>query len=235
VETIRGRVQKMSQLSTAKSIAVIGGTGKEGKGLAYRWAKAGYRVLIGSRSAEKAQAAANEIADLVGESAGTLGMSNQDAARQANVVVLTVPYAAHRETLESIRPALQGKLLIDATVPLEPGHASRATMPPAGSAAQESKQILGEGVEVAAAFHSISYEHLLRDGAIECDVLVTGTSRHARSEALELVGAANLNGWDAGSLENSAVSEGLASVLIHINKQYGSVHAGIRVTGVERQ
>jgi NADPH-dependent F420 reductase len=145
-----------------------------------------------------------------------------------------VPYAAHREILESMRTALQGKILIDATVPLVPGKTSRALMPPDGSAAQEASQILGQGVEVAAAFHTIAYDRLMKDDVVDCDVLVTGTSKEARVQTLKLVQAANLGGWDAGSLENSAVSEGLASVLIHINKKYGSMHAGIRITGVPR-
>ena len=108
-------------------------------------------------------------------------------------------------------------------------------MPAAGSAAQEAREILGSGVEIAAAFHNISYEHLLQDRAVDCDVLVTGTSKESRDAALRLVGAAGLKGWDAGALENSAVTEGLASVLIHMNKTYGSKHAGIRITGLERQ
>jgi hypothetical protein len=147
-------------------------------------------------------------------------------------VLLTVPYGAHEEILRCIKPAAQGKLLIDATVPLIAGKLTKAQRPAAGSAAQEAHEILGEGVEIAAAFHNISHEHLLQDDVVDCDVLVTGTSKTARSQALEIVRAVGLQGWDAGSIENSAVSEGLTSVLIHINKQYGSTSAGIRVTGV---
>jgi len=216
------------------TIAVVGGTGKEGKGLALRWSRAGYRVIVGSRSAEKAVATALEIEHVLEGKSMTMGMSNQEAASQANVVALTVPYAAHRETLESIREALVGKLLIDATVPLVPGKVSKAQMPSAGSAAQEAREILGSGFEIAAAFHNISHEHLLQDRAVDCDVLVTGTSKESRELALRLVGAAGLKGWDAGALENSAVTEGLASVLIHMNKTYGSKHAGIRITGIDR-
>ena len=224
----------MTAQSTLIAIAVIGGTGKEGKGLAYRWAAAGYHVAIGSRVPQKAISAAAEIGQLVGGPSHVSGTSNLAAAEQASVVVLTVPYAAHREILESIKPALRGKTLIDATVPLVQGKASRALMPAAGSAAQEARQILGSDVQVASAFHSISYEHLLKTDVVDCDVLVTGTSPEARQEALKLVEAANLRGWDAGPLENSAVSEGLASVLIFINKKYGSAQAGIRITGVSR-
>jgi len=224
----------MNDSALVLSIAVLGGTGKEGKGLAYRWAKAGYRVFIGSRSAEKAKAAAQDLWKLLEGNGLIEGLPNQEAAQKADVVVLTVPFAAHRETLESVKDLLKGKLLIDVTVPLAPPKITKVQMPPAGSAAQEAKQILGGDAEVASAFQNISYEHLLLDEDVECDVLVTGTSKDARAEALKLVGAAGLTGWDAGPLENSVVLEGLTSVLININKQYGSTHAGIKITGVHK-
>ncbi|MBU2610646.1 MAG: NADPH-dependent F420 reductase [Chloroflexi bacterium] len=214
------------------TLAVLGGTGKEGKGLAYRWAKAGYRVVIGSRTPEKAQAAAQELSDLLGGDAIIEGVGNLKAAQQADIVALTVPYAAHRETLEAVKDALQGKILVDVTVPLVPPKVTKVQMPAAGSAAQEAREILGAGVEVVAAFQNISHEHLLHDEPVECDVLVTGTSKAARAEVLKLVAAAGLTGWDAGPLENSVVVEGLTSVLIGINKQYGGRQAGIRITGV---
>jgi 8-hydroxy-5-deazaflavin:NADPH oxidoreductase len=216
------------------SIAVLGGTGKEGKGLAYRWAKAGYHVFIGSRAADKAKAAAQDLWKMLDGNVLIEGLSNQEAAQKADVAVLTVPYAAHRDTLESVKELLKGKLLIDVTVPIVPPKVTKVQMPPAGSAAQEAKQILGEGAEVAAAFQNISYEHLMQDQDVECDVLVTGTSKEARAETLKLVGAAGLIGWDAGPIENSVVLEGLTSVLININKQYGSTHAGIKITGVSK-
>jgi NADPH-dependent F420 reductase len=162
------------------------------------------------------------------------GLHNREAAQKADVIVLTVPFAAHRETLELVKDALKGKLLIDVTVPLAPPKITKVQMPSAGSAAQEAKQILGEDAEVASAFQNISYEYLLLDQDVECDVLVTGTSKDARAETLKLVSAAGLTGWDAGPLENSVVLEGLTSVLININKQYGSTHAGIRITGVSK-
>src|SRR5574341_101717 len=224
----------MNESPIVLTIGVLGGTGKEGKGLAYRWAKAGYRVLIGSRTPEKAITAASEIIGLLDGASSTVGMTNLEAAQQADIVVLTVPYAAHRDTLKSVKSALKGKILIDVTAPLVPSKVTKVQMPAAGSAAQEAKQILGEGVQIAAAFQTISHELLLGDDHIECDVLVTGTSKEARAEALKLAAAAGLTGWDAGPIENSVVSEGLASVLIHINKQYGSTHAGIRITGVSK-
>ena len=169
------------------SIAVLGGTGKEGKGLAYRWAKAGYHVYIGSRNADKAKAAAQDLWKMLRGDALLEGLSNPEAAQKADIVVLTVPYAAHRETLEAVKELLKGKLLIDVTVPIVPPKITKVQMPPAGSAAQEAKQVLGDNVEVASAFQNISHEHLLQDQDVECDVLVTGTSKDACTETLKLV------------------------------------------------
>jgi len=225
----------MADTSMLLTIAVLGGTGKEGKGLAYRWAKAGYGVHIGSREASKAEAAASELMGLLKGEAHVDGMSNADAARQSDIVVLTVPYAAHKSTLESVKDALAGKILIDVTVPLVPPKVATVQMPAAGSAAQEAKEILGADAQVCAAFQNISHEHLLDNSDVECDVLVTGTSKEARAETIKLVEAAGLTGWDAGPLENSVVVEGLTSVLIGINKKYGSTHAGIKITGVEKK
>ncbi|HEX9385926.1 MAG TPA: NADPH-dependent F420 reductase [Anaerolineales bacterium] len=224
----------MAKETLLLTIAVLGGTGKEGKGLAYRWAKAGYQVLIGSRYSEKAVTVASEIMELLEGESSVVGTTNQEAAGQANIAVVTVPYSGHRELLESVKEALNGKLVIDTTVPLVPPKVSKVQMPPAGSAAQEAKEILGENVEVVAAFQNVSYERLLGDEEVECDVLVTGSSKKARQEALTLVEAAGLVGWDAGPIENSVVVEGLASVLININKQYGSTHAGIKITGAQK-
>lgn len=217
------------------TIAVLGGTGKVGKGLAYRWAKTGYQVLIGSRSSERAVTAASEIMELLEGSSSVVGATNLEAAQQADIVVLTVPYSAHRETLESVKDALKGKLLIDATVPLVRPKITKVQMPAAGSAAQEAKEILGDDVQVTAAFQNISHELLFDEEDINSDVLVTGTGKEARNETLTLVEAAGLTGWDAGPIENSVVLEGLASVLININKLYGSTHAGIKITGVHKK
>jgi 8-hydroxy-5-deazaflavin:NADPH oxidoreductase len=220
----------MTQTTT---IAILGGTGKEGKGLAYRWAKAGFTVIIGSRAAEKAQAAAQELSEML--ASPLQGMGNLTAAQKADIVVLTVPYAAHKDTLLTVKDALQGKILVDVTVPLVPPKVSKVQMPPAGSAAQEAVEILGEGVQVVDAFQNISYEHLMAEGDVPCDVLVTGTSKAAREQVLALIAAAGLTGWDAGPIENSVVVEGLTSVLIYMNKQYGSTHAGIKITGLSGQ
>jgi len=137
--------------------------------------------------------------------------------------------------LESVKDVLKGKLLVDVTVPLIPPKVSKVQMPAAGSAAQEAKEIVGEDVEVVAAFQNVSHEHLLGEENVECDVLVTGTSKKARAEVLKLVEATGLTGWDAGPIENSVVVEGLTSVLININKQYGSTHAGIKITDVPKR
>lgn len=224
----------MSDQHLMISIAVLGGTGKVGKGLAYRWAKAGYRILIGSRTPEKADAVAIELLGMLEGNAIIEGMNNLKAAQSADIVVLTVPYSAHRETLVSVKEALQGKILIDVTVPLVPPKVTKVQMPSAGSAAQEAHEILGINVQVTSAFQNISFEHLLRDEPIECDVLVTGTSKEARNETLKLVAAAGLTGWDAGPIENSVVVEGLTSVLIGINKQLGLDSIGIKITGASK-
>ncbi len=224
----------MTTSSDPITIGILGGTGREGKGLALRWAKAGFHVLIGSRLPEKATTAAQEILDQLDGNANIEGTTNLEAAIKATIVVLTVPYAAHRQTLEDLKEALQGKILVDVTVPLALSKVTKVQMPPDGSAALEARSILGENVQVTSAFQNISYQHLLYELPIECEVLVTGTNREARIETLKLVTAAGLTGWDAGPLENSIVAEGLTSVLININKQYGSKNAGIKIIGVAK-
>lgn len=221
----------MTTDSILLTIAVLGGTGKEGKGLAYRWAKAGYHVIIGSRTNEKAETAAGDLNEMLGEDI-VQGLLNTDAAEKADILVLTVPYSAHKPTLESVKEAAQGKIFIDVTVPLVPPKVSKAQMPPAGSAAQEAQEILGDDVSVVSAFQNISHEHLFTDHPVHCDVLVTGKGKAARLEALKLVEAAGMIGWDAGPIENSMVVEGMTSLLIYINKQNGVKSAGIRITGV---
>jgi 8-hydroxy-5-deazaflavin:NADPH oxidoreductase len=220
------------EIKPIQSIAILGGTGKEGKGLAFRWARAGYRIIIGSRSLEKAVAAVAEIRGYFSQSVQVEAMLNQDAAASGDLAVLTVPFAAHREMLASLKNDLQGKILIDVTVPLVPPRVTRVQMPPAGSAAQEAQQMLGEGVLVVSAFQNISYENLLTQEDIDCDILVCGSGKAAREIVLGLIKAAGLIGWDAGPLENSVVVEGLTSILIGINKQYGVKSSGIKITGV---
>jgi hypothetical protein len=217
-----------------RKIGIIGGTGKEGKGLAYRWAKAGYSISIGSRQAEKAQAAAAEILNLLGPAAQVQGLANQEVAASSDLLVLTVPFSAHADTLNQLKETLRGKILIDVTVPLVPPRVTRVQMPPAGSAGQEAQQILGPDVQVVVAFQNISYEHLLDDGPVDCDVLACGGSKAVRAIVVKLIQDAGLTGWDAGPIENAVVVEGLTSILIGINKQYGVPSAGIKITGVSR-
>ncbi|MCC6148504.1 MAG: NADPH-dependent F420 reductase [Anaerolineaceae bacterium] len=217
-----------------ETIAIVGGTGKEGKGLAYRWAKAGHKVIIGSRQIEKAQTAADEVAKLLPDPSVISGETNPVAAEKADLVVLTVPFTAHVPTLESIKSSLEGKILIDVTVPLVPPKVTKVQMPAAGSAAQEAQEVLGEGVQVVGAFQNISYEHLLNDEEVECDVLVSGSGKAARTVVLQLVEEAGMVGWDAGPIENSVIAEGLTSILIGLNKQFGVDSAGIRMTGLPR-
>jgi NADPH-dependent F420 reductase len=217
-----------------KTIAILGGTGKEGKGLAYRWALAGHRIIIGSRTLEKALTAVEEVLGLIGKSAPVNGMENPQAAREADIVVLTVPFAVHKDMLESIKDEVQGKIFVDVTVPLVPPKVTKVQMPPEGSAAQQSQSILGENVRVVAAFQNISYENLLSGELVDCDVLVTGSDKDARAEVVALVGDTGLFGLDAGPIENSVVIEGMTSILIGINKQFGVHASGIRITGIPR-
>lgn len=212
------------------TLAILGGTGNEGQGLAYRWARAGYPVLIGSRTPEKAEKAAAAVNERLSRDV-VRGMANEDAALECDIAILTVPYEAHQSILESLREKLQGKVLVDVTVPLVPPQITKVQMPAAGSAALEARQILGEGVEVVAAFQNVSHEHLMDEHPIPCDVLVCGTNQEAREQVLILAAAAGLLAWDAGPLENAVVVEGLTSILIGINKRYKMKGAGIRVTG----
>ena len=216
-------------------IGIIGGTGKEGKGLAFRWAKAGIEVFIGSRQIEKAQTAADEVNQLIGDTGvKVLGVDNLNAAKEADIVVLTVPFEFHIPMLQMIKDSIIGKILIDVTVPLVPPKVTKVQMPPAGSAALEAKSILDESTEVVVAFQNISYERLLTDSDIDCDVLVSGSSKDARKTVINLVEKAGMVGWDAGPIENSVVVEGLTSILIGLNKEFGSHTAGIKITGINK-
>ena len=176
----------------------------------------------------KSRAAADELSERLHGNLSIQGSSNIDAANLADMVVLTVPYSAHRVTLENIKAALLGKILIDVTVPLVPPAVTKVQMPAAGSAAREALEILGENALVASAFQNISFEYLFRDDPIDCDVLVTGNGKDVRSEVLKLVEAAGLKGWDAGPIENSMVVEGLTSILIGINKNHKMGMRGLK-------
>lgn len=206
-------------------IAVIGGSGAEGSGLAFRWRRAGYRVIVGSRSAERAHDAASEI--------DAEGMDNAAAAMVCDLAVLTVPFAAQRATLIELRDALQGKILVDVTVPLVPPKVMRVQMPPEGCAAMIAQDVLGDGVRVVSAFQNVSAHHLRDpDFDIDCDVLITGDDPAARAEVVLLAQAAGLRGIEAGPLDNAAAAEALTSLLIWMNRKYKSPGAGIRITAL---
>lgn len=216
-----------------KIVAVLGGTGNEGPGLARLWARSGqYKVIIGSRQAEKAERVANTLNEEMGR-ALIQGMVNEEAARLADICVLTVPYSAQGPTLTALREALQGKILVDVTVPLKPPRVSHVNIPPGGSAGQEAQAILGAGARVVSAFQNISATHLAEgDDHIECDVLVCGDDKAAKQEAIALAEAAGMRGIDAGPLINGVVVEGLTSVLIGINIRHKVKGAGIKITGI---
>jgi hypothetical protein len=215
------------------TIAIIGGTGKEGKGLAYRWSLAGHHVIIGSRQAEKAQRAVADLTAMLPEDNQLEGMENADAVAAAEIAVVTVPYSAHRPTLEGLKDVLSGKIVVDVVVPIVPPKVTKVQMPPAGSVAQEAQEILGETCRVVDAFQNISYERLMNaDDDVDCDVLVCGKTKAARQVVLGLVADTGLKGWDAGQIENAVVVEGMTSVLIGLNIQHKVKASGIRITGI---
>lgn len=217
------------------TIAVLGGTGKEGGGLALRWAHKGHKVILGSRTADRAELAAAAIRETLGADAQVSGMANPDAAAAADLVVLAVPYAAQKATVQDVAMHLQGKILIDVTVPLVPPKVSRVQLPAGGSAVEAVQQLLGEGVKVVSAFQNISAHHLANlDEEMDCDVLVCADDPAAADQVVALSEEIGLTAWNAGPLCNSAVSEALTSVLIALNRRYKVPGAGIRITGVPR-
>ena len=214
------------------TIAVLGGTGKEGGGLALRWAHKGHKVVIGSRTAERAREAAAQMNERLGGSSVT-GAANAEAAAQGEIIVLAVPYAAQQSTVQEVAGALEGKILIDVTVPLVPPKVSRVQLPNGGSAVEAVQKMLGEGVRVVSAFQNISAHHLTKlDEDVECDVLVCADDTDAADQVVALAQEIGLRAWNAGPLCNSVVAEGLTSVLIALNRKYKVPGSGIRITGV---
>lgn len=209
-------------------IGIVGGTGKQGTGLARRWALAGHAIAIGSRDAAKARAHVAEMGATSVE-----GGDNVWAASGADVLVLSVPYSAHAETLRAIAGASAGKVLIDMTVPLVPPKVSRVHLPAGQAAALEAQTIVGAATPVAAALHHVSATHLADPShAIECDVLVAADDARAKSTALQLVRDLGLRGLDAGPLVNAIALESLTPVLIHLNRTYKSQGAGVVFTNL---
>jgi len=217
-------------------IGIIGGTGKEGSGLAYRWVKAGYEVIIGSRELKKAVSAVLTIKESISSNYHHLlsAQLNEDTVKLSDIAVLTVPYAYHENIIRKLQPLLEGKYFLDVSVPIVPPNVSVVKIPPHGSAASEAQHILGENVKVISAFQNISFELLLSDKKIECDVLVCGIDKDSREVGVTLVQDAGLIAWDAGPLENSIIAEGLTSILIRLNKKYKTHSAGIKITGIPR-
>ena len=206
-------------------ISLLGGTGDLGTGLATRLLKAGFKVIIGSRTLEKAQQAERSLGK------NSKGMLNKDAALQGEIVILTVPFAHQRGIVEECKTELKGKLFIDTTVPLMPPKVATVQLPSEGSAAEIAQNILDDDVRVVSAFQNISAELLQSDKEIDCDVLVCGNKKEWRQEVIDLVNALGMKGWHAGMLPNSAAIEAMTSVLISINKHHAISHSGIKVTG----
>ncbi len=211
-------------------IGILGGTGALGKGLAIRWAAAGYPLVIGSREAAKAEDVAGSITAGAGAVA-VRGMDNVAAAHVAEIAVVTVPFANHLAILRDVRGELSGKILVDTTVPLVPPKVATVQLPPEGSAAVAAQRLLGPGVRVVSAFQNVAAHKLQTGEPIDCDVLVCGDDKAARETVVGLAKAIGLRGIDAGSLANSVAAEALTSVLIGINRRYKVEGAGIRITG----
>jgi len=211
------------------TIAILGGTGDLGSGLASRWAAAGYPIVLGSRSKEKAEQAAHEAAS---DQLRISGDDNLGAARAGDIVVIAVPYSNHDAILNEIKPVVGNKIVIDAVVPLVPPKVAVAQLPPEGSAAQIAQSILGGDVRVVSAFHHVAAAKLRGSGKIDCDILVFGDNKEARDTVIALANAAGTRGVDGGALANSAAGEALTSVLIAINRRYKTGGSGIRITGL---
>lgn len=212
------------------TIAILGGTGDLGTGLAIRWAKAGHKIIIGSRTLEKAETAVTNLQKTSPDTPAQ-AMENGDAAAAGDIVVLTVPADHQLSTLDSVRDSLKGKILIDVTVPLVPPKVGTVQLPPEGSAGKRAQDLLGDDVMVVTAFQNIAAHLLQEDVKIECDVLIAGNKKAARDKVMELVEEAGMNGWHAGPIENSAAAEALTSILIQINRKHDISHSGIKVVG----
>lgn len=223
-------------------VAVIGGTGHQGLGLALRWAAAAVPVVIGSRSPDRAQLAAGEIRERVQRYRASVGLpaadspvegrENREAARAADVVVITVPASAHRTTLEAIVEGVQGKILVDCTVPLD-RNPSYAVQLPEGSAAQAAQRIVGPTTRVVAAFHTVPAS-LLQDLArpVDCDVLVCGDDREAKARVIELAGTFGARALDVGTIRQAHTLERLTALLIGLGRRARRPELGVRITGL---
>ena len=212
-------------------LGLVGGTGKEGSALAVRWAQAGHRVVLGSRTKERAEARAQELSQARGVTLE--GAANEDACRAAEVVVLCVPYDAHAATLGALKDALRDRVLVDLTVPLKPPRVRQVHLPKGGSAAQETAALVDASTRVVAAFHHVSSVALDAGHGEGSDVLVCGDAADAKDLVIQLAQDLGMRGLDAGSLANAVALESLTPVLLYLNKRYGVRDAGIVVTGLK--
>jgi 8-hydroxy-5-deazaflavin:NADPH oxidoreductase len=214
------------------TIALVGGTGPEGRGLATRFALAGHRIAIGSREASRGEEAARELAAALGLNTVT-GADNAGAVADADIVVVVVPYPAHRATLEGLREALAGKIVVDAVVPVHFERGPRPVDVAAGSATEEAAAILPDS-RIVGAFHNLAAEVLLDPSAsVDADVLVTGGDAEAKQAVMALAAEiAGVKAVDAGPLRFSRFVEGLTILLIGINGRY-KAHTGIRIAGLD--
>jgi len=218
--------------SDTPTLAIVGGSGALGGGIAMRAARAGLAVILGSRTAERAaEAAATLSADVPG--ADVRGMENAEAAKAGDIVIVTVPFASQAETLAAIAPFVAGKIVVDTTVPLMPPKVARVQLPAEGSAAACAAAALGEGVRLVTGFHNVSAQKLRGGGPVGCDVLVFGDEPEARQVVVDLAGTMGMRGVHGGVLDNAAAAEAMTSVLIAINKRYKVTEgAGLRITGI---
>jgi 8-hydroxy-5-deazaflavin:NADPH oxidoreductase len=218
------------------TIAIVGGTGPEGSGLALRWAQAGETIVIGSRDAQRALEAAGKLSEKAGADKKISGKENRFACGDAEIVVLTVPFEAHAETLKHIKPALRaGQILVDTTVPLAASVGGRPTRTLGvwqGSAAQQAAELVPEGVVVVAAFHNLAADLLKQDGPVDCDVIVCSDDKNGGKRVRELARKiAGVRALDGGKLENARIVEQITAVLIGFNIRHKG-HSGVRITGL---
>jgi 8-hydroxy-5-deazaflavin:NADPH oxidoreductase len=223
----------------SRPIAILGGTGPQGMGLALRWATAGETVIIGSRDSKRAEAAAAQLSSRIGPEAKLSGLENSAACGATDLCVLTVPFEGQAELLKQLKPAFQpNTVLIDATVPLAASVGGRPTRVLGvwqGSAAQQTAELAPQNVSVAGAFHNVSADLLNGDGPIDCDVIVCSDTDHARAVTRELAEKIpGIRAIDGGKLENARIVEQITALLITLNIRHKVHSAGIRITGLPK-
>jgi len=215
------------------NVAILGGTGTEGTGLALRWARAGHRVLIGSRDAARAGDRARELARAL--PGGVFeGRTNEAASREGDLVVVAVPHAGHRALLEALRPALAGKVVLETVVPLDFKGPRLYAPPPEGSAAEEAQAVLGRDARVVAGLHALAAHELASlDHALDADVLICGDDAEAKAHAGRLIEDLGVRCLDAGPLTMAPTLEGLTAIMVRLNRRYKSKGAALKITGIE--